>query len=344
VVLLGFGILTPQPIVTIRNQRKKLMKKNFKKAFSLLELSIVILIISILIAGSMTASVTAMNNAKYKVTRDRMSEIYKAMGNYLINAKALPCPASLTAIKSSDPTYGTSGTAGDCTLPGVYTNAGGTIVYGAIPAQTLGLNTDMTEDGFGSKFTYIVVKALTNITDTAGFGAAAVVGNLVVKESLSSAQQINNTSEAMFVIISHGNNKLGAFNSNAATQNVASTEQGEQKNHGSLTGSIVTFADTYFISASANSDSFDDVLFYKSKNMALIDFNALFLVSCPQQITSENCEGIGGNCTWPKSSYNQIVSATENCATGFTSTVSKPTRRCGAFGAWQVGTINPCTN
>ncbi len=307
----------------------------------MLELSIVILIISILIAGSMSASVTAMNNAKYKVTRDRMNEIYKAMGNYLINTKALPCPASLTAIKSSAPTYGTSGSAGDCTLSGVYANAGGTVVYGAIPAQTLGLNTEMAEDGFGNKFTYVVVKALTSTSDTTGFGAASSVGNLVVRESLGGSN-IDNALDAMFVIISHGANKFGAFNNNAATQNAASTDADEQKNYGSIAGAVVTLG-THFVSAAANSDVFDDVLFYKNKNIALIDFNALSLVSCPQEDTlTDNCDT--GTCTWPKSSYNQIVSPTQSCASGFTSTVSKPTRRCGAFGAWQSGTINPCTN
>jgi prepilin-type N-terminal cleavage/methylation domain-containing protein len=318
------------------------MKKKFKKAFSLLELSIVILIISILISGSMIASVTAMNNAKYKVTREKIAEIYKAMGNYLINTKALPCPASLTSIKSSNTNYGVAGIGGDCSLSGVYANSTNTIVYGMIPTQTLGLNADMAEDGFGSKFTYIVVKALTSANDVSGFGAASVVGNLTVKESLNNTLQINNTSDAIFVIISHGANKFGAFNNDSATQNTLSTDLDEQKNYGSIAASTVTLG-ANFVYAAINNDLFDDIVFYKNKNTILLDFNALSLIACPQEVTSANCSG-GGNCTWPKSNYNQIVSSNESCTTGFTSTVAKPTRRCGAFGVWQTGTINPCTN
>lgn len=276
-----------------------------------------------------------------------MNEIYKAMGGYLLSNKALPCPASLIQIKSSSTSYGVAGSAGACTnLSGVYanTNSGATIVYGMIPTQDLKLNSDMAEDGFGNKFTYIVTKSLTDTTDTTGFGAASKVGNLVVKESLGGTSEINNTTDAAFVIISHGANKIGAFNNNAATQNLSPAGTAdEQKNYGSsISGADVTLG-ANFVSAAPNSDSFDDVLFYKNKNMVLLDFNVLSLISCAQDTTTvDNC--LGGTCTWPKTSYNQIVSANENCADSHKSTVTKPTRRCGAFGVWQIGTINPCTN
>ena len=322
--LLGFGILNPQLLATprTRNQRKKLMKKNlsqknFKTAFSLLELSVVILIISILIAGSMTASVTAMNNAKYKVTRDRINEIYKAMGGYLLSNKALPCPASLTEIKSSSTGYGVAGSAGACTdLSGVYANSGATIVYyGMVPTQDLKLNSEMAEDGFGNKFTYIVTKSLTDTTDTDGFGAASKVGNLVVKESLGTSE-INNTTDAAFVIISHGANKIGAFNNNAATQNVSPVGTAdEQKNYGSISGAVVTLGSN-FVSAAPNSDSFDDVLFYKNKNMVLLDFNALSLVSCAQDTTNENCDtAITGACIAKISKFGATCQARFFCKT-----------------------------
>lgn len=78
---------------------QQVLQKNNKTAYSLLELSIVILIISILISGVLTMSVGTTNNAKNKATNDKILEIYKALGNFLLTNKRLPCPASLKKIQ-----------------------------------------------------------------------------------------------------------------------------------------------------------------------------------------------------------------------------------------------------
>lgn len=342
---------------------KNLSQKKLKKAFSLIELSIVILIISILIVGSMSASITAMNNAKYKVTRDRMAEIYKAMGNYLLTNKALPCPASLVDLKSSSPNYGISGTAAGACNGGAGVYVGGAssqLAYGMVPVQTLGLNTDMGEDGFGNRFTYIVAKAFTQpsvtIDDTTGFGRAPETGMITVKESLGSSVFQLNTNDAIFVIISHGANKFGAFNSNSATQNAASLDADEIANYGSSFGSGSVTLNSYFVSSSVNSDLFDDVLLYKTRNTMVLDFNAMSLVVCKEILSTTlstdtnnyySITGIGSSFTWPQTYYNQVASSTTTCSSAnpaYISTVTNPTKRCGAFGVWQAGVISPCTN
>ena len=82
-------------------KKKQVIKKNNKTAYSLLELSIVILIIAILISGAMTMSVGTLNNAKNKATQDKIAEIYKSLGNFLLANKRLPCPASLKKLKNA---------------------------------------------------------------------------------------------------------------------------------------------------------------------------------------------------------------------------------------------------
>ena len=359
-----------QLVINYQNLMKKnLSQKNPKKAFSLLELSIVILIISILIVGSMSASVTAINNAKYKVTRDRMAEIYKAMGSYLLTNKALPCPASLKNLKSdvtTGPSYGIAGSAGTCALDGVF--IGGSLAYGMVPVQALGLNTDMAEDGFGSRFTYVVATTFTNpsvtTNDTTGFGRAPETSIMTVKESLTTTAAAfqTNTTDAIFVIISHGANKYGAFNNNSSTQNTASTDLDEQKNYGTSfvdgagTADTVTIS-SYFVPTSVNSDAFDDVFFYKTRNTMLIDFNALSLIVCKNGATNGADYSIAGGAIttafpWPATTtsptyYGQIVASTDTCTShnsSYVTTVTYPTKRCGAFGVWQPGALNPCTN
>ena len=333
---------------------KNLSQKRAKTAFSLLELSIVILIIAVLIVGSLTASISAINNAKYKLTKERMNEIYKAMGNYLLVNKALPCPATITLTKSSSSTYGTAATtAGSCSTGSFIGGSGlsANLAYGMVPVQTLGLPADMAEDGFGNKFTYIVSRGFTdpNLTSaSSGFGSitpasgfsTATAGFISVKENIAGTYK-KDTDEAMFVIISHGNNKFGAYGVNSTTQNAGSTDVDEQNNYGSTT----TFYNTnnYFTLSSVNSDIFDDVVFYKTRNVMLLDFNALSLITCPATTTNDASCNNGLACGWPATYYNQIVTSSDSCSTGYTSTVVKPTRRCGAFGVWQTGYINPCT-
>lgn len=344
--------------------KKDLLKKS-KTAFSLLELSIVILIVSILIVGSMSASVVAINNARYKVTKDRTKEIYKAMGNYLLVNKALPCPASIIALKTSS-SYGTAGIAsGVCNGgSGVYVGTGtdsADLVYGTIPTQTLGLSADMAEDGFGSKFTYIVAAGFTNPVlagITSGFGSInPATGFITVKENLDLGTTFQvDTNDAIFVIISHGSNKYGAFNNNSSEQNAVSTDTDEQNNYATTfsgtTNGTADFYDTnsYFTASSVSSDSFDDVVFYKTRNAMLMDFNALSLIVCNSNSTNYGDYTVGSTTfTWPETYYDQIVSS--NSATtcdaalsGYGKTVTSPTKRCGAFGVWQAGTINACTN
>lgn len=71
------------------------MKKRHKKAFSLIELSIIILIISIIAAGSLTVSKTIVNNAKIATTKAKMDTIYKALTAFIATNRRLPCPALL---------------------------------------------------------------------------------------------------------------------------------------------------------------------------------------------------------------------------------------------------------
>ena len=137
--------------------------KRKKKAFSLLELSIVLLIISILVSGGITVSAVAINNARNQATNDKIEAIYKAMGRFLAQNHRLPCPASLAKGKS-DASFGAEEGEGNCLLSGsgIYSaKSNSSIIYGMVPINALGLPNDMAEDGFGSKFSYAVNAHLT---------------------------------------------------------------------------------------------------------------------------------------------------------------------------------------
>ncbi len=316
------------------------MKKNPKKtAFSLIELSIVVLIIAILITGSLSSSITAINNAKIKSTRERMDEIYKALGSYLLINGKLPCPASILELKSSSSTYGTSiGTAGTCSGSGIYTSttSGATnLVYGMVPVRTLGLSNDLAEDGFEDKIAYIVDK---NFTGT-NFGTSTSTETMTINEIPGSVTKTI-TTDAIFALVSYGINKSGAFPINSATQITRSSDASEMTND--LDSTASPLFDKILITDAKSSDVFDDVVFYKTRNNLLLDFGALSLVPCQSGALSLNYGG-ASDYQFAQGSYNQLIVSSTQCPLGYRSTTKFPTRRCGAFGVWDSVAINPCT-
>ncbi|MFM2200516.1 MAG: hypothetical protein RL769_571 [Pseudomonadota bacterium] len=171
----------------------KKLKTN-KSAYSLLELSIVILIISILISGAMTMSVGTLNTAKNKSTQDKYAEIYKALGNFLLTNRRLPCPASLKKLKNSDSDYGAE--VANCSGTGVYQSTTSTnLVYGAVPVKALGLANDMAEDAFESKLVYLIDKRFAVASDSSSTNMVVQGGSVGEQQnftiSLPSGNQID---------------------------------------------------------------------------------------------------------------------------------------------------------
>jgi len=314
-------------------------KSKLKSAYSLLELSIVIIIISILISGAMSVSVTGVNNAKVRVTKDRMQEVYKALGNYLIANRRLPCPASLRAIEATDTDYGVEvGAGAGCIGSGVYTSTVN-LVYGAIPVTTLGLSNEMAKDAFDSKVVYLIDPNFTVAAPAAAdfnnvnFSSAQFVNIITVSEVPSSTAQVI-TTDAIIALISHGANKAGAFNANANAQNPRSSDANEMENdiaNVGATGVDTGDYDGQIISAAGNSDVFDDIIFYKRRNDFVEDFKAMFLIACDG---SQNPSTI--NFTSSLSAYyGQVINNTACTAP------ATQTRKCEAYGAW-VNITNAC--
>jgi prepilin-type N-terminal cleavage/methylation domain-containing protein len=314
------------------------MKNNRKiKAFSLIELSIVIVIISILLTGALSVSITSVNNAKIKLTNDRIDAVYKALGTYLLINKMLPCPAPMN-LDRNNAGYGTSNTGASCTTTaGVYlsTTAGATnLIYGAVPTKTLELPSEFAEDGFGSKIAYILHKDFTTtITATTGGHVVTSPYNpaspiIQIKENPAA---LVTTQYAILALVSYGANKSGAFGANSTSQNTVSTDTDELDNSpGTITGTGATFDNT-LISVSNNSDLFDDIVFAKTRTQMINDFNALPVIRCTTP---------GAAFTATSADYDQVIYATSACAAPNDS--RRLTKKCTAFGVW-IDIVASCT-
>ncbi len=329
---------------------KRIDKISKKTAYSLIELSLVILIISILITGALSVSVTSVNNAKIKNTNDRIAAIYNAFGAYLLANGRLPCPASILKSKTADSTYGDEVTCSTITAgTGIYSSTTSSqLVYGMIPVKVLGLSLDMAEDGFGTKFAYIVnsnltSKTITSSAPTLGFGGTSTTQYLTIQEKQGGVTNTVNSSVA-FAIISYGANKSGGFNSTSSSQNTRSTDADEQDNDIGAsfvsTGSTAAFNNN-LVRLSTSSDVFDDIVFFKTRNDMMQDFNAFDSVPYPcQSGTYAQC---GSTFTWPAGDYGQGVLSTTSCSiTSCKAGPANAVRKCGAFGQWGAVT-NPCS-
>jgi prepilin-type N-terminal cleavage/methylation domain-containing protein len=260
---------------------KKISKP--KSAYTLVELSIVILILAVLMTGSLTITIGSFNKAKKISTQNKINEIYKSLGKFLSENKRLPCPASLELKKNDNfyaVEYGSGSGCGTGVGSGVFKSpTNPNIFYGMIPAKTLNLPLSMGEDDFGSKISYVIDERFTTsfqefISNTnSGFGTTQPYASIItVKEKPSSISR-DITQDAILVIISHGFNKSGAFNANAQNQNPRSSDLDEGENE-------YNSFDNNFIYYSQNSAVFDDVVFFKTRNQIVQDFDAYYLIAC----------------------------------------------------------------
>ena len=265
-------------------QIKNIVPQKKVKAFSLIELSVVIIVVSIIAAGVLSVSVGKVSNNKVRITHERINEIYKALGSYVVANKRMPCPASIIAIKSSDSNYGVEGTAaGACTAgTGVY--AGGTnLVYGMVPVRTLGLKSSFAEDGFGNKIAYFIDKSFT---DSSLFTSA--VGSITIQKYTGGAPSTVATSQ-MFALVSHGANQSSAFGSNSNGQNTVTADTDEMSNDATTfidLAKTAIFTNT-LTASTERSTTFDDIIFYKSRDELLMDNQALTMTN-PNISTTSN--------------------------------------------------------
>lgn len=316
-----------------------------------------IIIISILISGILSVSTNSANNAKIRITNERIKEIYQALGRYLLVNGKLPCPASIIAIKSSDANYGlplgaegSCTTAGNCSASGVCSPAVGAtnLVYGMVPIQVLDLSNDFAEDGFEDKIAYIVDKRFTKDTvvpdgGTDSFGTSPFTATITINEIPTIGVTQTDTDDAIFALVSYGGNKSGSFGINSSTQFTRSSDATETENDlDSLTSP--NFNKILNLSADS-SDVFDDIVFYKSRNALVADFKAFLAIPCSGSGNGLSLNyGGAATYTWPQAHYNQVVAADTQCPPDYLIRTNYPIRRCGAFGIWESGIIAPCAN
>lgn len=249
---------------------------------------------SILMMGVASIVSTSMKKAQKNETQEKMQIIYNAMGKFLLRNQRLPCPARLNLAESSAG-YGsdediTNGNCNDSSRIFSYKpGSDDTIFVGAVPTTTLGLSSDMAKDEFGNKITYIISKnatiatTLETVTSPAiaifpsgnsGFGATDYSSQMLNVSEYTNRQI---TDQAIFALISHGNNQNCAYPANGVSPNSSCPINNEAINSSNKYNTKFTDINIIYSSTDPN---FDDIVLFKTKNQIATDFNAHHLLLC----------------------------------------------------------------
>jgi prepilin-type N-terminal cleavage/methylation domain-containing protein len=185
--------------------------------FSLVELTIVMLVVSILLAGVMMPLAMQMDVRRYADTKKTMDQINEALIGFVLVNGRLPCPASATVAD------GTAGAGTELLSGNVCTS-----YTGVIPWVTL--NVPETDE-WGGRFSYRVSSAFADAYASLTWGCAPPVapaspmsfalcanGDMKVQSrsmTTSPPKTAYDLTSAVLpaVFISHGKNAYGAYGS-----------------------------------------------------------------------------------------------------------------------------------
>ncbi len=255
----------------MHDKNKKLIPRQIL-GFSLLEMSIVILIISLIAASGAVVGKSAMESTQNASTNNRLNTIETALLAFRINGNRLPCPAN-GSLLVGDVSWGKeAANVGDCTggIPAAnFSNvvSGSKIVEGVVPVRTLGLPDEFMYDGWGRKLTYAVWSAMTDSRAFINYGLNFDCGLLGVTDGGGALR----SGQADYVLLSEGANGHGAWTVQGTRYVSGSTNPFEQINcHCDATGADTGFSGNYVMKdATADPTSllnvFDDLLRYKER-------------------------------------------------------------------------------
>lgn len=220
--------------------------------FSLIELSVVLVLLTIVLGLGLGALNAQLQSGNAAVTRQRLETIRQALIAHLGAAKRLPC--------ADDPSTGGVTGIEDCPA-----------TVGVVPYATLGLARETAEDGWGNLFSYAVFAEATPLCPGPGkdwknaacFGEGKAGGFIVKDGTVGAATDL--TTSAIAVIVSHGSNGLGAW-TREGTRNANPVRCEEAHNSGQAMAGCTLAANTFYRGERAD---VDDIVGYLNAGEAI---------------------------------------------------------------------------
>jgi alpha-tubulin suppressor-like RCC1 family protein/type II secretory pathway pseudopilin PulG len=203
-------------------------RPRFTAGYTLLELSIVISIIAAVIGASLVMGNVQLEMMKHRGTRDNLETVQQALELYRSKYKRYPCPAALNGTGTA---YGQE-IIGCATMAAASCPAGLTClgnlpnraVIGGVPFRALGLPDEVTLDKWNSRLLY-ALDANHAVSSTSNAGSLRLVDG-------TNTQLLRSPyfGEAIYVLLSHGPNRAGAYTNNGQVASVCSLGGLDQEN------------------------------------------------------------------------------------------------------------------
>lgn len=171
------------------------MRDNDEAGFSLLEITIVLIILGIMGSVMLPGFMAQQQSQKNQITREHQERIFHALALYLQIHGRLPCPAD-SAQKGAE-----RGMAREKCL--------GSMAQGLLPFRTLGLSETFAKDGHRRFFTYAVHPTLTSLK-LSKFCGQSLGKELVVTEEGKPLQGQGEQDRIAIVLVSHGPSREGS--------------------------------------------------------------------------------------------------------------------------------------
>jgi len=247
------------------------------RAFTLLELSVVLIIISVILSTAISIGSTRIEAQRLKDTKNRIFLIDSAIKQYVLNYNRLPCPAvgSIAAPTPAAPASAGFGeearrTAGnkDCDTA-LLTDNSLNIVSGIVPHKDLGISPAAVLDGWENNFTYVVDNRYT--FEGSEVGLDGFMGQATAPEiTINNSTAANISSNGVYLLLSHGQNGFGAWPARGIARNPLPAnfdvdfplEDDNQENGADFD---INFVQTSHI------ENYDDIVFYRNKWQINID-------------------------------------------------------------------------
>ncbi len=237
--------------------------------FTLIELSIVLIIISLVASAFMTLGIRQTEAAKQQLTETRLEKITRTLGMFVMNNGRLPCPAVGSAVFTAA-TYGVEDASANCATTEV---TGQNMHIGAVPIITLGLSDEYIADGWNRRFTYAIASMARDSAtfmrqNTAGVLDPEPLGTITVFADGAGAIErtdVGGTGDgAVMVLLSHGADGHGAWALGGGANRIdqSSADAAEIENAHDPTD------DTTFDSEFAQtprSPTYDDIVTYRQR-------------------------------------------------------------------------------
>lgn len=218
--------MTKSVMAATRNCRDD---RGAERGFSLLEVSVVLIVIGLLIVPIIVMYNQYIKSRQIGQTRSAISMVDSALIKYVAKFGRYPIPSDPN-IPMGAAGFGQSAVppAGPwplCTNPSggvvcrtnVNTFGGAEVLIGAVPFAEIGIPFNSSLDGYGARFTYAVTSSLTvTATYNEGAGAIEVRNNAGVSRYFSDILPADGTDDLTVprshaIIISHGEDGRGAF-------------------------------------------------------------------------------------------------------------------------------------